>query len=109
MELRLNSRGEWYPDLFMRTEHEALTLIDSIKTHPVGEWARMRLVYKEGQLKGYVNGVEELSGQIRYEPISAAGKTAIGMRMNRVSFFKGAIKEVIVTPGAALSERIGVN
>lgn len=96
MELRLNNRGEWYPDLFMRSEHEALTLIDSTKTHPVDEWARMRLVYNNGQLKGYINGVEELSGSIRYQPISAAAKTAVGMRMNRVSFFKGAIKEVVV-------------
>ncbi len=100
MELRLNSRGEWYPDLFMRSETEALTLIDSTRTHPVGEWARMRLVYKAGKLKGFVNGVEELSGTIHYQPISAAAKTAIGMRMNRVSFFKGAIKEVLVTTGS---------
>ncbi|WP_224998995.1 LamG domain-containing protein [Cesiribacter sp. SM1] len=99
MELRLNDRGEWYPDLFMRTENEALTLIDSTKTHPVNAWAQLRLTYQDGQLKGYVNGKEELSGQIRYLPVSPIAKTSIGVRMNKVSWFKGAIQSVSFTSG----------
>jgi hypothetical protein len=98
MELRLNDKQEWYPDLFMRTDNEALTLIDSTKTYPVGAWARLRLTYREGQLKGYVNGEEALAGQVEYMPISPTAKTSLGVRMNKVSWFRGAIQSVSFTP-----------
>ncbi|AHM58506.1 putative lipoprotein [Flammeovirgaceae bacterium 311] len=97
MELRLNDRDQWYPDLFIRTDSASLTLIDSTKTFPVGAWARLRLIYQEGQLKGYVNGEEVLSGEIQYMPISPAAKTSIGVRMNQVSWFRGAIQSVSIT------------
>ncbi|WP_018479484.1 LamG-like jellyroll fold domain-containing protein [Pontibacter roseus] len=94
IELRLNDREQWYADFFIRTEHASLTLIDSTKTHPVNEWATIKLTYQDGQLKGFVNGVEEVSGEIAYLPISAAAKTSIGTRMDQRSWFKGAIKSV---------------
>ncbi|WP_229802230.1 LamG domain-containing protein [Pontibacter akesuensis] len=94
IELRLNDKGQWYPDLFMRTENASLTLIDSTRTHPVNKWASIRLAYKDGQLKGYVNGEEELSGEIEYLPISSTAKTSIGTRMDKRSWFNGAIRVV---------------
>ncbi|WP_148561679.1 LamG-like jellyroll fold domain-containing protein [Pontibacter korlensis] len=94
IELRLDDKGQWYLDLFMRTEDASLTLIDSTKTHPVNEWATIRLTYKNGQLKGYVNGVEELSGEIVYLPISSTAKTSLGTRMDKRSWFNGEIRTV---------------
>lgn len=96
IELRLNNRQQWYADFFMRTENAALTLIDSTKTHPVGEWTIIKLRYKDKQLTGFVNGVEETSGEIEYLPISPTASTSIGTRMDRRSWFKGAIKTVRV-------------
>lgn len=96
LELRLNDRDEWYGDWFIKTEKESLTLIDSSFTHPVGEWATMSLEYKNGTVKGYVNGNQEVSGEINYLPIGPDGKTSIGTRMDQRSWFKGAIKEVRV-------------
>lgn len=100
IELRLNDRDEWYGDWFIKTENEGLTLIDSTRTHPINEWATISLVYKEGQMKGFVNGKQELSGNIEYLPIDAKGKTSIGTRMDKRSWFKGAIKEVRFSPKA---------
>ncbi|GAB3821895.1 hypothetical protein GCM10028895_24980 [Pontibacter rugosus] len=94
IELRLNDKGQWYPDLFMRTEDASLTLIDATKTHPVNEWASIKLTYKDGQMKGYVNGVEELSGEIDYHPISSSAKTSLGTRMDKRSWFNGELREV---------------
>ena len=94
IELRLNNRQQWYADFFMRTENASLTLIDSTKTHPVDEWATIRLQYRKGQMKGFVNGVEEVSGAIDYLPISPNASTSIGTRMDIRSWFKGAIKTV---------------
>jgi hypothetical protein len=94
IELRLNNRKEWYGDWFIKAEKEGLTLIDSTKTFPVNEWATISLVYKDKRLRGFVNGKEQLSGHIEYLPISAAAKTAVGVRMNKRSWFNGAIKEI---------------
>ncbi|SIT94462.1 LamG domain-containing protein [Pontibacter indicus] len=94
IELRLNSRQQWYADFFMRTENAALTLIDSTRTHPVNEWATIKLHYRQGQMTGFVNGVEEVSGKITYLPISPTASTSIGTRMDKRSWFKGAIKAV---------------
>ncbi len=94
MELRLNNRNEWYPDFYMKAGTASLVLIDSTLTFPVNEWATMRLAYKNGQMKGFVNGKELLSGNIEYLPVSSSGKTSIGTRMDRRSWFYGAIKSV---------------
>ena len=74
IELRLNDRNQWYGDWFIKTENESLTLIDSAQTHLVDEWATISMFYQNGLLKGFVNGREELSGKIRYLPISKNGK-----------------------------------
>ena len=95
IELRLNDKQQWYADFFMRSDVASLTLIDSSKTHPVKEWATITMVYKDGALKGLVNGVEEVSGKIKYLPISPTAKTSIGTRMDRRSWFKGEIRSVI--------------
>ncbi|MCC9168203.1 LamG domain-containing protein [Pontibacter sp. XAAS-A31] len=94
IELRLNNKQEWYVDFFMRTEDASLVLIDSTKTHPVDEWATVALVYQDGQMRGYVNGVQESAGDIAYLPISAEAKTSLGTRMDKRSWFKGAIRTV---------------
>ncbi|MBF8963611.1 LamG domain-containing protein [Pontibacter sp. FD36] len=94
IELRLNNRQQWYADFFMRTENASITLIDSTKTHPVDEWATIKLHYSRGQMKGFVNGLEEVSGEITYLPISPSASTSIGTRMDKRSWFKGTIKTV---------------
>ncbi|WP_299819693.1 LamG-like jellyroll fold domain-containing protein [uncultured Pontibacter sp.] len=94
IELRLNDKQQWYADFFMRTDSASLTLIDPAKTHAVNEWATITLKYKDGVMKGFVNGVEEVSGKIDYMPISASAKTSIGTRMDKRSWFKGEIKRV---------------
>jgi hypothetical protein len=95
IELRLNDKQQWYADFFMRTDSASLTLIDATKTHPVNEWATITLTYKNKQMTGFVNGVEEISGTIEYMPISSSAKTSIGTRMDRRSWFKGEIKTIV--------------
>ncbi len=94
IELRLNAQNQWFADFYMRTEKESLVLIDSTKTHPVNEWAVISLIYKDGIMRGYVNGTEEQAGAIEYLPLAASAKTSLGTRMDRRSWFKGAIRSV---------------
>lgn len=101
LELRLIDRDEWYGDWFIKTEKESLTLIDSSFTHPVEEWATMSLEYKNGTVKGFINGYLEVSGEIDYLPVDSKGKTSTGTRMDQRSWFKGAIREVRFSPKAS--------
>jgi hypothetical protein len=50
-------------------------------------------------MRHYVNGVEELSVKIEYQP-QTPGRTSIGVRQNKVHWYKGAIRELRVTPRA---------
>jgi hypothetical protein len=50
----------------------------------------------------YVNGQRELSGEIVFEPFRS-GRTSIGVRQNRVSWFKGRIHSIRITPRALTS------
>ena len=102
MELRLNSKNEWYGDWFMKTEYNGngLALIDSTLTHPINVWATMSLVYKDEEMKGYINGKWQGAGVVNYLPIGENGKTSIGTRMNKISWFKGTIREVRFIPRA---------
>ncbi|MGI0107504.1 LamG domain-containing protein [Salinimicrobium sp. WS361] len=94
LELRLNDNGEWYGDWFIKSENESLTLIDSTRTHPVNEWYTISMIYSNGNVRGYVNGKEEVSGNFQYLPIGENAKTSIGTRMDQRSWFKGAIREI---------------
>ncbi|MGV3538730.1 MAG: LamG-like jellyroll fold domain-containing protein [Rufibacter sp.] len=102
LELRLNNRQQWYPDFFLRTDSASLTLIDSTKTFPVNEWATMSLVYKKGEVQGYVNGKLQLSGKILYQALPPTAQVSIGTRMDKRSWFNGQIKSVTFTPKAVV-------
>jgi hypothetical protein len=49
----------------------------------------------------YVNGEHELSGHVAFSPFDK-GTTSIGVRMNKVSWFKGAIYEIRISPKCLL-------
>ena len=90
IELRMTEGNQWYLDTFIKAETNQLTLVSPKDLHPAGVWAHAALVYENGQMSHYVNGKKEISGEVKYLPITNAS-TSIGMRMNRVSWFKGSI------------------
>ena len=97
IELRLNDKKQWYLDAYIKSEKSQITLIDPTKVHPVGKWAHAAVTYKNREFISYVNGERELVGQVDYLPISSAGKTSIGARMNQVHWFKGNISQARIT------------
>jgi len=97
IELRLNDKKQWYLDAYIKSEKSQITLIDSTKVHPIGKWAHAAVTYKNREFISYVNGVQELVGQVDYLPISSAAKTSIGARMNQVHWFKGNISQARIT------------
>ena len=99
METRVLPDRTWCLDTFLRMEAPGLTLIDRAKTHPAGRWHATSLTYDGKTMTSYVDGVRELSGEVVFEPLKA-GRVSIGVRQNLVSWFKGRIRLVRVTPEA---------
>jgi len=96
IETRLTQDGRWYLDTYIHTAKANKALFDPAKTHAVGKWYNATLVYDGRQMRHYVNAVEEMSGALDFTPLGE-GKTSIGVRMNQVFWFKGAVQKVRFT------------
>ena len=101
MEIRVLPSQQWLLDTYIKSDTTAipnnLTLVDSTRTHPVGQWHHVAIVYDGTNMHQYVNGVEQLSGPVIYKQIDLTGKTSVGARQDPRSWFKGAIYMVKVT------------
>ena len=104
IETRLTEDDMWYLDTYMKSDETDQTLIDKTKTHPVGEWYNATLVFDGSEMRHYVNGVMELSADIASFTPPKQGKTSIGVRINKVHWFKGAIRKARFTKEALAPE-----
>ena len=89
-ELRIVER-QWYFDSFVHSGQADQALIDRERLHPLGAWYHVAAVYDGREFRNYVNGVQEGAAEIHFEP-QKAGRTSVGVRMNLVNYFKGAIR-----------------
>ena len=97
-ELRVKG-DEWYLDAYARGAGYALTLIDPAKRHKVGRWYHVAQTYDGTTYRAYVDGVLQAEGPLAFAP-QGAGRSSVGVRINRVNYFKGAIREARFTPRA---------
>ena len=105
METRVRDQ-QWSLDTFLfQDAGHKLTLLDRARLHPTDRWYRVALVYDGTKMSSYVNGELELSGDVEFVPMTA-GRTSLGVRQNRVSWFKGEIADVRFTPAALPPERL---
>lgn len=104
LELRLNDQKQWWLDAFIKSELSNLTLIDSRLVHPVENWVHVAVTYHNRVFTTFVNGKQELSGEVDFLPIAASAKTSIGARMNEIHWFDGEIAAVTLTNGALLPD-----
>lgn len=99
-ETRVNPDATWYLDTFIRLDKETdLVLIDPEQTHPCDRWYNLAMVVADGKATSYVNGVQQLTGEIPYREISE-GITSVGVRQNQVCWFKGDMYRIRITPKA---------
>jgi hypothetical protein len=88
--------GKWCLDAFDKSGANSKALLDRSKLHELGVWYRVAAVYDGAEFKSYVNGREEGSGKVHLDP-QGEGRTSIGVRMNKVYYFKGAIHQARFT------------
>jgi len=98
METRVNKERTWSLDTFLHnTKDHRLTLLDRTMVQPADQWYWAALVYDGKAMGQYVNGVKLLEGPVEFLPMSR-GKISLGVRQNRIHWFKGCIAEVRFTP-----------
>lgn len=95
LELRSTEAG-WYGDVFAHFGDQERFLNDPGKLHPHDQWHSLALIYTGSELRQAVNGAIELTGSLG-PGVLGEGVVSIGMRLNRISPFKGRIAEVRLT------------
>ena len=81
---------QWFLDSFNQSGTESRALMNRAALHPLGRWYHVASVYDGREFRNYVNGVQEGGAEIRLAPHSP-GHASVGMRINRVFYFKGAV------------------
>ncbi len=89
-ELRIVD-NRWYFDSYVHSGANEKALIDRERLHALGAWYHVAAVYDGREFRNYVNGVQEGSAEIHFDP-QGEGRSSVGVRMNLVNYFKGAIR-----------------
>jgi hypothetical protein len=82
--------NQWCLDSFVKGGDASQALLDRTKLHTLDAWHHVAAVYDGHQYRNYVDGILEGSADIQLEP-QKGGQTSIGVRFNKVNYFKGAI------------------
>lgn len=98
LEIRLTG-DEWFLDAFIKSGDNKRTLYSENFKHKAGEWYHVALTFDGVTMRDFVDGKEELSGPLTIQPLGS-GSASIGVRLNRVFWFKGAVRKARFTPRA---------
>lgn len=89
--------NNWYFDGYAASGTNKKALIEEKLIHPLEQWYHVAFVVTPKSLTTFVNGKQELQEEFPFLPIES-GQTSIGVRMNKVCWFKGAIYKIQITP-----------
>jgi putative heme-binding domain-containing protein len=90
---------QWFLDSYNQSGTESKALMNRKALHPLGRWYHVASVYDGSEFRNYVDGVQEGSAMIRLAP-HGPGHTSVGVRINKVFYFKGAVAVARFTPRA---------
>ena len=103
-EIRVKD-GAWSLDAFATGEGYKQTLLFLDKTFPIGPWYWVAQSYDGKTYRAFVNGQLQGEADIAYRP-QGQGRSSVGARMNKVDYFKGAVREARFTPRALAPEAL---
>lgn len=94
-EIRVVPAG-WYLDAFTAGPGYSQALMDPAKLHPIGRWYHVAQTYDGRTYRSYVNAVLQTEAPLSFAP-QGMGYASIGTRINRRSYFNGAVHMVRFT------------
>ena len=80
----------WFLDSFNFSTTGSRALMNKNSLHPLRAWYHVAAVYDGKVFSNYVNGVQDGAAEIELSP-QGPGRSSIGVRINLVDYFKGAI------------------
>jgi hypothetical protein len=80
----------WFLDSFNFSTTGTATLMNKSSLHPLAAWYHVAAVYDGKVFTSYVNGVQDATAQVDLSP-QGQGRSSMGVRINQVYYFKGAI------------------
>ena len=89
-EIRIIGDG-WCLDSFAQSGPASQALMDRGRLHPLDAWYHVAMVYDGAEFRNYVDGELEGKAQIHLAP-HGRGHASAGVRINKVDYFKGAIR-----------------
>lgn len=89
--------NNWYFDGYAASRGIKLALAKENLIHPLGQWYHVAFIVTPNSLTTFVNGKQELQEAYTFNPIEQ-GQTSIGVRMNKLSWFKGAVYTIKISP-----------
>ena len=106
LELRMVSPREWALDTFLFDSPDSrLTLLDRTRVHSTDEWHWVALTYDGTTMTHYVDGARELQGNLAFRAMGP-GRMSLGVRLNKVSWYQGCMREIRFTPRALAASEL---
>jgi Concanavalin A-like lectin/glucanases superfamily len=100
-EIRVEG-SEWYLDTFVLGPGYRQPLIVPEKRFAVGRWYHVAQSYDGTTYRAFVNGTLQAEAVLAFTP-QGPGRASVGMRMNKVSPFRGAVRQAAFTREEALA------
>lgn len=103
-EVRIKD-GSWYLDAFVNSKAGSKALIFPEKLHPIGPWYAVAQTYDGKTYRMYVNGELEGEADVPFTP-HGPGHVMVGVRINHVNWFQGAVAKARFTDAALPPDRL---
>jgi hypothetical protein len=82
---------QWFLDSYSQSGAANKALMNRTALHPLGRWYHVASVYDGREFSNYVDGVREGGAELYLAP-HRPGHASIGVRINKVFYFKGAVR-----------------
>jgi hypothetical protein len=98
-EIRVVHESQWYLDAFINGPGYNKALMFPDRLHAIGLWYHVAQVYDGKWYRSYVNGELQGEAEVAFNP-QGPGRASVGVRMNKVNYFHGAVAAARFTPSA---------
>jgi hypothetical protein len=95
--------GQWCLDAYIQTGAVHKALLNRKNLHPLGAWYHVAAVYDGREFRSYINGVQDGAAELSLAP-QGPGRASVGVRMNKLFYFQGAVAQARFTHRALLPD-----
>ena len=88
--------NQWCLDAFVHTPTVDKALLFRDKLHSLDVWHHVAMVYDGQEFRSYVDGELQGKAAIHFDP-EGPGHSSVGVRINKVNYFKGSVREARFT------------